>query len=190
MSCAGHFFLRSHWFTVQQCLFDGPPAFSPYVHQSQSHKRWVQHLRPEPAPYCLVCDLICFLLVLSFPQFLRISVTSQRKVSSGRSSAYSQRQEEKVFHLSSNFILFLTTFPHKYKHKFCLPMFFIPLILLNAGPEFAHPTLVKTALTPLASVGASFQYPPINWSAVLSPLMRLSFGEMFHTFVFKTWQIR
>ncbi|XP_044197607.1 focadhesin [Thunnus albacares] len=45
------------------------------------------------------------------------------------------------------------------------------------GPEFAHPALVKTALTPLASVGASFQYPPINWSAVLSPLMRLSFGE-------------
>ncbi|KAM7365969.1 hypothetical protein PAMP_015444 [Pampus punctatissimus] len=45
------------------------------------------------------------------------------------------------------------------------------------GPEFAHPALVKTALTPLATVGSSFQYPPINWSAVLSPLMRLSFGE-------------
>ncbi|XP_053199817.1 focadhesin [Scomber japonicus] len=45
------------------------------------------------------------------------------------------------------------------------------------GPDFAHPALVKTALTPLSSVGASFQYPPINWSAVLSPLMRLSFGE-------------
>ncbi|XP_029310314.1 focadhesin [Cottoperca gobio] len=45
------------------------------------------------------------------------------------------------------------------------------------GPEFALPALVKSALTPLASVGASFQYPPINWSAVLSPLMRLSFGE-------------
>uniref|UniRef100_A0AAQ5YU84 DUF3730 domain-containing protein n=1 Tax=Amphiprion ocellaris TaxID=80972 RepID=A0AAQ5YU84_AMPOC len=45
------------------------------------------------------------------------------------------------------------------------------------GSEFSHPALVKTALTPLASVGASFQYPPINWSAVLSPLMRLSFGE-------------
>ncbi|XP_037614520.1 focadhesin [Sebastes umbrosus] len=44
------------------------------------------------------------------------------------------------------------------------------------GPEFAPPALVKTALTPLASVGASSQYPPINWSAVLS-LMRLSFGE-------------
>ncbi|XP_037335022.2 focadhesin [Pungitius pungitius] len=45
------------------------------------------------------------------------------------------------------------------------------------GPEFAHPALVKSVLTPLASVGASFQYPPVNWSAVLSPLMRLSFGE-------------
>ncbi|KAM6894866.1 focadhesin isoform 1-T2 [Lycodopsis pacificus] len=45
------------------------------------------------------------------------------------------------------------------------------------GPEFAHPALVKSALTPLASVGTSFQYPPVNWSAVLSPLMRLSFGE-------------
>ncbi|XP_071334354.1 focadhesin [Trachinotus anak] len=45
------------------------------------------------------------------------------------------------------------------------------------GPEFSPPALVRTALTPLASVGASFQYPPINWSAVLSPLMRLSFGE-------------
>lgn len=53
----------------------------------------------------------------------------------------------------------------------------------GAGPEFAHPALVKAALTPLASVGASFQYPPINWSAVLSPLMRLSFGKSSRTFV-------
>ncbi|XP_040887163.1 focadhesin [Toxotes jaculatrix] len=45
------------------------------------------------------------------------------------------------------------------------------------GPEFSHPALVNTAVSALASVGASFQYPPINWSAVLSPLMRLSFGE-------------
>lgn len=64
MSCAGHYILRSHWFTVQQCLFGGPPAFSPYVHQSQSHKRWVQHLRPEPAPYCLMC-VIWFVFFLS-----------------------------------------------------------------------------------------------------------------------------
>uniref|UniRef100_A0A1A7WHK4 Focadhesin n=1 Tax=Iconisemion striatum TaxID=60296 RepID=A0A1A7WHK4_9TELE len=44
------------------------------------------------------------------------------------------------------------------------------------GPDFSHPALVETALTSLASVGLSFQYPPVNWSAVLSPLMRLSFG--------------
>ncbi|KAM6909393.1 focadhesin [Xenentodon cancila] len=45
------------------------------------------------------------------------------------------------------------------------------------GPEVSHPALVRAALTPLASAGAGFQYPPVNWSAVLSPLMRLSFGE-------------
>ncbi|XP_068163845.1 focadhesin isoform X2 [Antennarius striatus] len=44
------------------------------------------------------------------------------------------------------------------------------------GPDVVHPALVKTALTSLAAVGTSFQYPPINWSAVLSPLMRLGFG--------------
>uniref|UniRef100_A0A7N8Y655 Focadhesin n=1 Tax=Mastacembelus armatus TaxID=205130 RepID=A0A7N8Y655_9TELE len=48
---------------------------------------------------------------------------------------------------------------------------------VDAGPEFSDPAVVKTALTPLASVGASFQYPPINWSSVLSPVMRLGFGE-------------
>ncbi|CAI5682283.1 unnamed protein product [Oreochromis niloticus] len=47
----------------------------------------------------------------------------------------------------------------------------------QTGPQSSHPGLVKTALTALASVGASFQYPPINWSAALSPLMRMSFGE-------------
>uniref|UniRef100_A0A4W5KDE2 Focadhesin n=1 Tax=Hucho hucho TaxID=62062 RepID=A0A4W5KDE2_9TELE len=46
------------------------------------------------------------------------------------------------------------------------------------GPEFAHPSLVKTALGPLATVGGSYQYPPVNWSAILSPLMRLNFGEV------------
>ncbi|KAM8882281.1 focadhesin isoform 1-T1 [Synchiropus picturatus] len=45
------------------------------------------------------------------------------------------------------------------------------------GPGTMPAAVVKTALTPLASVGASFQFPPVNWSAVLSPLMRLSFGE-------------
>ncbi|XP_067301442.1 focadhesin isoform X2 [Pseudorasbora parva] len=45
------------------------------------------------------------------------------------------------------------------------------------GPESTAPHLVKTLLAPLASVGGSFQYPPVNWSAILSPLMRLGFGE-------------
>ncbi|XP_028988970.1 focadhesin isoform X2 [Betta splendens] len=44
------------------------------------------------------------------------------------------------------------------------------------GPELSHPEVVRTAVTSLASVGASFQYPPVNWSSVLSPLMRLGFG--------------
>uniref|UniRef100_A0A673I2X3 Uncharacterized protein n=1 Tax=Sinocyclocheilus rhinocerous TaxID=307959 RepID=A0A673I2X3_9TELE len=45
------------------------------------------------------------------------------------------------------------------------------------GPEFTPPRLVKTVLAPLGTVGGSFQYPPVNWSAILSPLMRLGFGE-------------
>uniref|UniRef100_A0A672R8X6 Focadhesin n=1 Tax=Sinocyclocheilus grahami TaxID=75366 RepID=A0A672R8X6_SINGR len=45
------------------------------------------------------------------------------------------------------------------------------------GPEFTPPRLVKTVLAALGTVGGSFQYPPVNWSAILSPLMRLGFGE-------------
>ncbi|KAJ8008233.1 hypothetical protein DPEC_G00102680 [Dallia pectoralis] len=45
------------------------------------------------------------------------------------------------------------------------------------GPELAPPGLVRTALGPLATVGGKYQYPPVNWSAILSPLMRLNFGE-------------
>lgn len=45
------------------------------------------------------------------------------------------------------------------------------------GPESVSPHLVKVVMGPLAEVGNSYQYPPINWSAVLSPLMRLNFGE-------------
>ncbi|XP_077083940.1 focadhesin isoform X2 [Siphateles boraxobius] len=45
------------------------------------------------------------------------------------------------------------------------------------GPESTAPHLVKTVLAALGSVGGSFQYPPVNWSAILSPLMRLGFGE-------------
>ncbi|XP_051911869.1 focadhesin isoform X2 [Hippocampus zosterae] len=45
------------------------------------------------------------------------------------------------------------------------------------GPDFAPPSVVQTALRPLTSVGTAFQYPPVNWSGILSPLMRLGFGE-------------
>ncbi|XP_042615559.1 focadhesin isoform X2 [Cyprinus carpio] len=45
------------------------------------------------------------------------------------------------------------------------------------GPEFTPPHLVKTVLAALVTVGGSFQYPPVNWNAILSPLMRLGFGE-------------
>uniref|UniRef100_A0A3Q2XY33 Focadhesin n=1 Tax=Hippocampus comes TaxID=109280 RepID=A0A3Q2XY33_HIPCM len=55
-------------------------------------------------------------------------------------------------------------------------------LLTEAGkkPEFAPPSVVQTALRPLASVGTAFQYPPVNWSGILSPLMRLSFEEVQH----------
>ncbi|XP_076829762.1 focadhesin [Brachyhypopomus gauderio] len=45
------------------------------------------------------------------------------------------------------------------------------------GPEVFPPGLIKVVLAPLATVGASFQYPPVNWNSILSPLMRLNFGE-------------
>ncbi|XP_022373322.1 focadhesin-like [Enhydra lutris kenyoni] len=32
-------------------------------------------------------------------------------------------------------------------------------------------------MKPIAAVGESYQYPPVNWAALLSPLMRLNFGE-------------
>uniref|UniRef100_A0A8D0LCD1 Focadhesin n=1 Tax=Sphenodon punctatus TaxID=8508 RepID=A0A8D0LCD1_SPHPU len=46
-----------------------------------------------------------------------------------------------------------------------------------AGPESVPPQLVKVAMAPIASVGESYQYPPVNWASLLSPLMRLNFGE-------------
>uniref|UniRef100_A0A674K1R1 Focadhesin n=1 Tax=Terrapene triunguis TaxID=2587831 RepID=A0A674K1R1_9SAUR len=45
------------------------------------------------------------------------------------------------------------------------------------GPESIPPHLVKVALAPIALVGESYQYPPVNWASVLSPLMRLNFGK-------------
>ncbi|XP_064146503.1 focadhesin isoform X1 [Loxodonta africana] len=45
------------------------------------------------------------------------------------------------------------------------------------GPESVPPSLLKVVMKPIAAVGESFQYPPVNWAALLSPLMRLNFGE-------------
>ncbi|XP_078070402.1 focadhesin isoform X2 [Mustelus asterias] len=44
------------------------------------------------------------------------------------------------------------------------------------GPERIPPQLVKVLLGPIAGCGNS-QYPPVNWASILSPLMRLNFGE-------------
>ncbi|XP_040819818.1 focadhesin isoform X2 [Ochotona curzoniae] len=45
------------------------------------------------------------------------------------------------------------------------------------GPESVPPSLLKIVMKPIATVGESYQYPPVNWAALLSPLMRLNFGE-------------
>ncbi|XP_017661540.1 PREDICTED: focadhesin [Lepidothrix coronata] len=45
------------------------------------------------------------------------------------------------------------------------------------GPEAVPAELVKAALAPIALIGESHQYPPVNWASVLSPLMRLNFGD-------------
>lgn len=47
-----------------------------------------------------------------------------------------------------------------------------------AGPEYVPTELVKAALAPIALVGESHQYPPVNWASILSPLMRLNFGKI------------
>ncbi|XP_010944320.2 focadhesin [Camelus bactrianus] len=45
------------------------------------------------------------------------------------------------------------------------------------GPESLPPSLLKVVMKPIATVGESYQYPPVNWASLLSPLMRLNFGE-------------
>jgi len=45
------------------------------------------------------------------------------------------------------------------------------------GPESVPTELVKVALAPIALIGERHQYPPVNWASILSPLMRLNFGE-------------
>lgn len=46
-----------------------------------------------------------------------------------------------------------------------------------AGPESVSPSLLKVVMKPIAAVGENYQYPPVNWAALLSPLMRLNFGK-------------
>uniref|UniRef100_A0A8D0BRD5 Focadhesin n=1 Tax=Salvator merianae TaxID=96440 RepID=A0A8D0BRD5_SALMN len=45
------------------------------------------------------------------------------------------------------------------------------------GPEQVRPHLIKAAMAPIVLTGEKFQYPPVNWAAILSPLLRLNFGE-------------
>uniref|UniRef100_A0A8D2C1A7 Focadhesin n=1 Tax=Sus scrofa TaxID=9823 RepID=A0A8D2C1A7_PIG len=45
------------------------------------------------------------------------------------------------------------------------------------GPESVPPSLLKVVMKPIATVGETYQYPPVNWASLLSPLMRLNFGE-------------
>uniref|UniRef100_A0A8D2LIG2 Focadhesin n=1 Tax=Varanus komodoensis TaxID=61221 RepID=A0A8D2LIG2_VARKO len=45
------------------------------------------------------------------------------------------------------------------------------------GPEQVHPHLVKVVMAPIALIGESYQYPPVNWASILSPILRLNFGE-------------
>ncbi|KAB1280201.1 Focadhesin [Camelus dromedarius] len=58
-----------------------------------------------------------------------------------------------------------------------LLMRFIIFFLSVAGPESLPPSLLKVVMKPIATVGESYQYPPVNWASLLSPLMRLNFGE-------------
>lgn len=51
------------------------------------------------------------------------------------------------------------------------------VFLSVAGPESVPPSLLKVVMKPMAVVGESYQYPPVNWAALLSPLMRLNFGK-------------
>ncbi|XP_069486861.1 focadhesin [Ambystoma mexicanum] len=45
------------------------------------------------------------------------------------------------------------------------------------GPESFPSHLVNVPMEALAKSGESYQYPPVNWASILSPLMRLNFGE-------------
>ncbi|XP_053558634.1 LOW QUALITY PROTEIN: focadhesin [Bombina bombina] len=45
------------------------------------------------------------------------------------------------------------------------------------GPESLPPYLVKVCISSIAAAADEHQYPPVNWAAILAPLMRLNFGE-------------
>lgn len=47
------------------------------------------------------------------------------------------------------------------------------------GPEQVHPSFLKAAMAPIALIGGSYQYPPLNWASILAPLLRLDFGMLF-----------
>lgn len=162
---AGHYSLGCHWSTVQQRLFAGSSLFVPYVQQLQSQFRWVWTPR-------LNYDLVTKVSIALWP-VCRHSLSS---------SGLQLSTRKKCHQISCGL-------PHRgWKERFpskidiCLPCSNVtlshPVIPLNAGPDFAHPARVKTAVTSLASVGACFQFPPVNWSASLSPLMRLGFGKI------------
>lgn len=54
---------------------------------------------------------------------------------------------------------------------------FLFLFFSVVGPEAVPPSLLKVVMKPIATVGESYQYPPVNLAALLSPLMRLNFGK-------------
>lgn len=58
-----------------------------------------------------------------------------------------------------------------------LPKHFTSISLSVAGPESVPPSLLKVVMKPIAAVGESYQFPPVSWAALLSPLMRLNFGK-------------
>uniref|UniRef100_A0A670K9E5 Focadhesin n=1 Tax=Podarcis muralis TaxID=64176 RepID=A0A670K9E5_PODMU len=41
---------------------------------------------------------------------------------------------------------------------------------------WSKPLSLLAAMAPIALNGASYQYPPVNWASILSPLLRLNFG--------------
>uniref|UniRef100_A0A8C3JAC8 Focadhesin n=1 Tax=Calidris pygmaea TaxID=425635 RepID=A0A8C3JAC8_9CHAR len=68
-------------------------------------------------------------------------------------------------------------FFHELFSQMCVYKFQTVIESSVVGPESVPAELVKVALAPIALVGESHQYPPVNWASILSPLMRLNFGD-------------